>query len=173
MNAVPRYRRVMVPLDGSAGVETVMPFIVDIAGRSTWTLFSFALSRPSSCRPAPRCRASAEVRRQDDGSREYLATIAAGLEARGVRVEVRVRNGASAHEIGAAARESRADLIAMTTHGRSGLRRLVFGSVAAILREADVPVLMMRQTAAAAHARSADESTGRPPADDRGRANAS
>jgi nucleotide-binding universal stress UspA family protein len=39
------------------------------------------------------------------------------------------------------------DLIAMTTHGRSGLGRLVFGSVAeAVLRQADIPVFMMRLT---------------------------
>jgi len=44
----------------------------------------------------------------------------------------------------------RADLIAMTTHGRSGLRRVVFGSVAeAVLRTAPVPVLMIRMTAQA------------------------
>ena len=50
-------------------------------------------------------------------------------------------------EIVAAARESRADLIAMTTHGRSGLTRLVFGSMAeAVLRRAAIPVLMLRLT---------------------------
>ena len=50
-------------------------------------------------------------------------------------------------ELVAAARETGADLIAMTTHGRSGFGRLLFGSVAeAVLRQAEIPVLMMRLT---------------------------
>jgi nucleotide-binding universal stress UspA family protein len=48
-------------------------------------------------------------------------------------------------EILAAAREAGTDMIATTTHGRNGVRRLLFGSVAeAVLRQAEVPVLVMR-----------------------------
>ena len=50
-------------------------------------------------------------------------------------------------EIVAAARETEAGLIATTTHGRSGFGRLLFGSVAeAVLRQAEIPVLMTRLT---------------------------
>jgi nucleotide-binding universal stress UspA family protein len=57
------------------------------------------------------------------------------------------RYGDPVTEIVAAAHESGADIIAMTTHGRSGITRLWFGSVAeAVLRRAAVPVLMMRLT---------------------------
>ena len=60
-----------------------------------------------------------------------------------------MRSGAPAQEIVAAAREAGADLIAMSTHGRGGLGRLIFGSVAeAVLREAEIPVLLMRTTEA-------------------------
>jgi nucleotide-binding universal stress UspA family protein len=49
-------------------------------------------------------------------------------------------------EILAAARSAGADLIAMSTHGRSGVRRLLFGSVAEqVLRQADVPVFLIRE----------------------------
>jgi nucleotide-binding universal stress UspA family protein len=55
-----------------------------------------------------------------------------------------------------AAREIGADLIAMTTHGRSGLGRLLFGSVAeAVLRESQLPVFLMRVTEAQVAARAA------------------
>ena len=55
------------------------------------------------------------------------------------------RAGEPVAEIVAAARESGADIIAMTTHGRSGFGRLLFGSVAeAVLRQVEIPVLMMR-----------------------------
>ena len=50
-------------------------------------------------------------------------------------------------EIVAAARETAADMIAMTTQGRSGFNRLLFGSVAGpVLRQAEIPVLLMRLT---------------------------
>jgi nucleotide-binding universal stress UspA family protein len=54
--------------------------------------------------------------------------------------------GRSADEILAAAQESGADIIAMATHGRTGVGRLLFGSVAeAVLRRASVPVFMIRE----------------------------
>jgi nucleotide-binding universal stress UspA family protein len=69
-----------------------------------------------------------------------------------------VRRGEPAGEILAAAREAKADLIAMTTHGRSGFGRLLFGSVAeAVLRQSEVPVFLMRQTEAQVGARAAWE----------------
>jgi len=66
-----------------------------------------------------------------------------------VRVDTRVRWGYAADEIVRAAREAEADLIAMSTHGRSGLGRAIFGSVAqAVLRQAETPVFLMRATEA-------------------------
>ena len=71
----------------------------------------------------------------------------ADLRSRGVRVTTDARHGEPLAELLAAARDSRADLIAMTTHGRSGLGRLLFGSIAeAVLRRAQIPVLKMRLT---------------------------
>ena len=82
-------------------------------------------------------------------AREHLASVAADLRGRGVRVTTDARHGDPVTELVAAARETGADLIAMTTHGRSGLGRLLFGSVAeAVLRQAEIPVLMMRLTLA-------------------------
>ena len=83
-------------------------------------------------------------------AREYLATIAPDLMGRGIHVQTRVRDGDPVTEILAAAREVSADLIAMSTHGRSGFTRLLFGSVAeAVLRQGEYPVFVMRVTAGA------------------------
>ncbi len=58
-----------------------------------------------------------------------------------------LRRGDPMREILTAAGDAGADLIAMTTHGRSGLGRLLFGSVAeAVLRRAEIPVFLMRLT---------------------------
>jgi nucleotide-binding universal stress UspA family protein len=81
------------------------------------------------------------------------------LEDHGFDVRLAVRFGDPAEEIVNAAKSERADLIAMSTHGRTGLERLVLGSVAeAVLRRSRVPVLLARpnmQAAADATARSA------------------
>jgi len=80
-------------------------------------------------------------------AREYLAPVAADLRRRGMRVTTDARHGQPVTEIVAAARETGAGLVAMTTHGRSGFSRLMFGSAAeAVLRQAEIPVLMMRLT---------------------------
>jgi universal stress protein A len=61
------------------------------------------------------------------------------------RIEVRVVEAAPADGIRRLALETHADLIVMGTHGRTGIHRLMLGSVAdRVLRESDVPVLMVR-----------------------------
>jgi nucleotide-binding universal stress UspA family protein len=75
-----------------------------------------------------------------------------------VRAESRLRRGNPAEQIVATARETGADIIAMSTHGRGGLDRLVFGSVAqAVLRHVDMPVFLMRATRTEAARRAAPE----------------
>jgi len=80
---------------------------------------------------------------------EYLAPLAAMLRARGIDASWSVRRGRVDTEILAAARDDRVDLIAMSTHGRSGFGRLLFGSVAEqMVRQAEVPVFLIRGTEA-------------------------
>jgi len=80
-------------------------------------------------------------------AREYLAPLAENLRTRSIRVRTEVRHGEPVDEIVDCARDADTDLIAMTTHGRNGLGRLLFGSVAeAVLRQAEIPVFLMRMT---------------------------
>ncbi len=85
-----------------------------------------------------------------NASREESDTLARGmttqLQVAGLHAEAERREGDAASEILAAARESKADLIVIGTHGRTGLRRLVMGSVArSVLQHATVSVLVVRQ----------------------------
>jgi nucleotide-binding universal stress UspA family protein len=99
------------------------------------------------------------VAREREGEK-YLAPLAAELRGRGIDATWEVRRGVAATAILAAAKSFRADLIAMSTHGRRGFGRLLFGSVAEqVLRHADVPVFLMRQTEAEVAARAAKETT--------------
>jgi nucleotide-binding universal stress UspA family protein len=150
------YKRAVVPLDGSPVAEAIIPFILEIAGPLDLEVVLLRILQPI---PPEVIEGSRHVVVEDVQARgmdaeEYLAPIAAELRGKGVRVRTLVRRGEPAAEIVEAAREADADLIAMTTHGRSGLRRLIFGSVAeAVLRRAELPVFLMRMTEAEVAAR--------------------
>jgi nucleotide-binding universal stress UspA family protein len=76
---------------------------------------------------------------------DYLEKTGETFRNKGAAVKIMVRTGNAAEEILKAAEEINADMIAMSTHGRSGLRRLAFGSVTdKVLRGASIPVLMVR-----------------------------
>jgi nucleotide-binding universal stress UspA family protein len=77
---------------------------------------------------------------------EYLAAVMRRLEDRGIRrIETHVWYGPAAAAIVEAASAQKADLIVMGTHGRSGLGRLVLGSVAeSVLRGTTIPILVVR-----------------------------
>ena len=153
------YKRALIPLDGSMVAESILPFILEVAGPLDMEIALLRVLVPVP----PMTVEGTQVVIEDAGrlraeAEEYLASIAAELRGKGVRVTTAVRRGEPVAEILAGAREADADLIAMTTHGRSGLSRLLFGSVAAaVLSYAEVPVFLMRQTAAQVAARAAWE----------------
>src|SRR5262245_35526139 len=151
------YKRALIPLDGSMIAESIVPFVLQIAGPLDMevTLFRVVVPTPPIAMENHRDISTDQGDKRGIDAEEYLAAIAGELRAKGLRVDTRVRVGDDAvAEILAAARDVGADLIAMTTHGRGGLGRLLFGSVAeAVLRQAEVPVFLMRQTKAQVAAR--------------------
>jgi nucleotide-binding universal stress UspA family protein len=154
------YRRALVPLDGSMIAEAIVPFILEIAGPLDMevALLRVILPTPPVMVEGGGVMVVDDVEQLRARAEEYLASVATGLRARGVRATMQVRFGNAVGEILAGAREAEADLIAMTTHGRGGLGRLLFGSVAeAVLRQAEIPVFLMRQTQAQVAARAAWE----------------
>lgn len=158
-DVMPRYRRVLVPLDGSPASETIIPFVLGIAGPLD---LQIVLVRVVSSVWREEAGAMPHIIVQDVAARraearDYLAAIAADLSGRGVRVQVDIRIGMPATAIVSATHEHAADMIAMTTQGPSGRRRM-FGSVAeSVLRLAPCPVLLIRFTAAEARTRPGHE----------------
>jgi nucleotide-binding universal stress UspA family protein len=152
--AFPTYRRALIPLDGSAVAEAIIPAFMKIARPLRLEVVLLRVLQP-----IPRAvgegvstdLATESVERSSREVEQYLATVAEEVSANGVAVQSVVRVGDPATEIIDGAREIDAELIAMTTHGRSGLGRLLFGSVTeAVLRRAHVPVFLMRATEAEA-----------------------
>ena len=79
---------------------------------------------------------------------QYLQSHVDRLRAQGKRVTARATFGNPSWVVTQVAREVEADVVVMATHGRTGLDRLVLGSVAtATLQRADVPVLLVRPAA--------------------------
>ncbi len=79
---------------------------------------------------------------------EYLREVRLRLKAEAwavTQIDLEVRTGEPVPEIIAVAKERHADLILMATHGRTGLKQVVMGSVAgAVLRSGDLPVVLVR-----------------------------
>jgi nucleotide-binding universal stress UspA family protein len=151
------YKRVLLPLDGSMTAEAIVPFLLEIAGPLDMEVTLLRVVVPT---PQAGIEAGVvdDIAAFESEAEQYLSAIAAELRAKGVRVKALVRVGQAVSEIIAAANEAQADLIAMSTHGRGGLGRLLFGSVAeAVLRRAEIPVFLMRQTKEQVAARAAWE----------------
>jgi nucleotide-binding universal stress UspA family protein len=85
------------------------------------------------------------IETEEQEARGYLEHVANVLRSKGLKVETQLPEGAAIPAIVDCAKRLQAGLIALTTHGRGGLTRLVFGSVAeGVLRSAPCPVLLVR-----------------------------
>ena len=134
--------RILVPLDGSPVAEAVLPVAELLA--QNWDaelilLRAVALKEEFQDQaPEVRMAATSEVI-------GYLGTLAAGLTKRGVKTRWTLSHDEPLAAITEAVTREQINLIAMATHGRSGLRRLLLGSVAAgVVRLAQIPVLLVR-----------------------------
>lgn len=139
--------KILVPLDGSEPSANVLPVVERLAGPRDLSIVLLEAIEPLPSAVHAELAGQEEemiaARREEAG--RYLAKVAEPLRDKGMRVGLAVRGGKAAEVIIAVAEEQQADLIAMATHGRTGLRRFFVGSVAEeVLRSASVPVLLFR-----------------------------
>jgi nucleotide-binding universal stress UspA family protein len=153
------YHRILVTLDGSHLAEQVLPHVKAlIEGRQDIQLHLLSVAQvidlaaasamvyPMAVYPGEPIDEQAERRRVEEDLCSYLGSLKVDLTQNGaVEVVTEVRFGQAAEEIIAYARDIKADLIAMCTHGRSGIARWAYGSVAdRVLHAAQCPVLLVR-----------------------------
>ena len=149
------FERILVPLDGSKVGEAAIPVIkrlltrrasgakVEIHLLAVITLLRHWVVVGEAS--APVSYTEEELALIKDRVHNYLEETAESINGSGVTVKCMVNSGNAAEEILKAASELDVELIAMSTHGRSGLRRMAFGSITdKVLRGAKVPVLMVR-----------------------------
>ncbi len=146
------FNKIVVPLDGSELAEGVLPHVVEmIRGRESRVYLLSVSPLPRKTTSASMGTRPASATIPDDlpdvmrELMEYLRGVAERLNSVAADVWIGVCFGRPADAILAFADDVEADLIAMSTHGRSGISRWVFGSVAdRLLRGALCPVLLVR-----------------------------
>jgi len=137
-----RFRRILVPLDGSERADAILPLVQEWAQayRSTLTLLRV---QPLLPQPVPAPAGAGEEESRAASLESPLALQREGLAEAGLAADVVTVRGDETSEILAAAEQ--ADLVAMTTQGRGGIARWWLGSVAeAVTRRCPCPLLLLR-----------------------------
>ncbi|HEV2236176.1 MAG TPA: universal stress protein [Ktedonobacterales bacterium] len=140
------FQRILVPLDGSPRAEQAIPVAAHLARATGGTLVFIQVTNPYvDYTPYMGVPAPLPQDASADDARAYLRAVALRAATQGVPAITEVVSGSAAEAILAAAHEQHADVIMMSSHGRSGLTRWVLGSVAQkVARHAPVPVLVLR-----------------------------
>ena len=141
-------KTVVVPLDGSPLAEQVLPHVADLAKRlGLQIILTRAYALPSAVAPDAYGTYTEELINQlETETREYLAGKVEGLKEKGLENITTVPDfGYGAEEIIKLARQTPDNFIAMCSHGRSGIRRWVLGSVTErVVQHSGDPVLIIR-----------------------------
>lgn len=138
------FNRILVPLDGSRLAESVLPLVeglVRSSGGTVVLLHVLERGAPATVHGEPHLHDVPQAQ-------QYLEQAAAQLRGQGVEVTAHAHDapeGDVARSIAQHQEEEDADLIALCTHGRAGLRDLLYGSIAQqVLRRGTAPVLLVR-----------------------------
>lgn len=139
------YNKVLVPLDGSDIAEAILSQVEKLASKIGAQVILLEVLPESGVLPTTAHEEFSEAR-------AYLDAIVQRLEGQGVKGTAAIRFGKPAEEIVDYAQTHDVDLIAMSTHGRSGVGRWVFGSVAEkVLRGTSLPILLVRAPGVSAY----------------------
>lgn len=139
------YEHILVTLDQSDLAEKALPHAVDIAKAFGATIHLVSVVPVVDPETMLAAGAVIDWEGQVDHAREYMSGVRKRVMAEGVEAEWDVCQGDVAEEILRYCDQQDCDLIVMSTHGRSGLGRWVYGSIAdRVLRHATVPVLLVR-----------------------------
>jgi nucleotide-binding universal stress UspA family protein len=147
------YKKILVPLDGSEFAEKVLPHVIVLAGCTgaevvliRVAVYAYEVASPAADMAGFMPVLVPEVREDVRNEvTDYLNKVSADLRSRGLQVSTVVKDGNAGEVIIGLAHAEGVDLIAMSTHGRTGLGRALFGSVAEqVLRGAGKPLLLIR-----------------------------
>jgi nucleotide-binding universal stress UspA family protein len=150
------HEKIVLPLDGSKIGETAIPYVkgmlskfsprvkVEILLLQVISPWSFPRGAGAAGVDIPYTEQELEYKKAE--ALDYLNKVGETLKTPRVTIKARAEIGNAAEEIVKAAEEIEANLIAMSTHGRSGITKWVFGSVTdrVLRREGRIPIVMVR-----------------------------
>ena len=152
------YEKILVPLDGSELAECVLPHVENIVrGGGVREVVFFRVAEPAlvSSRYAEIGLTEADVKRiaaeSEAAARKYLDELVGRVNYAKVNMRSEVVTGRAADSLADFAAKNEVDLIIIATHGRSGLGRLVLGSVTdSVVRRSHLPCLVVHPNEQAA-----------------------
>jgi nucleotide-binding universal stress UspA family protein len=140
------YKKILVPLDGSPLAEAVLPHVEALAKSEGAEIVILRVPAVPAAEYFARDPAAGEAIRQDIEieAKDYVNKAVDALKKEQIRVTGIVQEGAVPETILEVAEETHADMIAMSTHGRTGFSRWLMGSVAdRVVHYAHVPVMLI------------------------------
>jgi nucleotide-binding universal stress UspA family protein len=141
------YKTILVPLDGSPRAEGILPHVEKLAMQfKSKVIFIKVLSLFEITNQIDIYQDYAlDIKRKKEEINVYLAGVQDYFQKKGIEASVVVEQGYVVDTILAVSQRENADLIAIASHGRSGLSRVFYGSVTAgILQKIDRPLLVIR-----------------------------
>jgi nucleotide-binding universal stress UspA family protein len=143
-----RYKKIVVPLDGSGWSQRAVPHAVDLARSNGAELILLHIFRPPAAEYTDQIALAGQggqIQQMREAMKQYLIGVRSELRAEDITVRCQVIEGMGvASIICDYINEEGIDLVVMSTHGHSGIRSFIFGSVAKDIMEcAEVPVLLV------------------------------
>jgi len=148
-------QRILLPLDGSKVGEAALPLVEDLVSKLlpgskveitliqvVSSLTYYIIAGEAGVKVPYTEKEMEQIKKK---AMDYLGKTGKSLKSKGATVKIKVGIGNPADEIIRVADEINANLIAMSTHGRSGISRWAFGSITdRVLRGAAKPILLVR-----------------------------
>ncbi len=143
------YEKILVPLDGSSRAEAILPHVEALAHcHHSQVIFLSVIDPAASLTGLEGLDMDVNrqlIQEQVDEAETYLAGKEGEFREKNIESRSIVRYGAVVNTIISTAEDEKVGLIAIASHGRTGLARFVYGSVAAgILQQVDSPLLLIR-----------------------------
>jgi len=142
------YKTILVPLDGSKRAEGILCHVEELSKLYHARVIFLQVVEPSPLVVGPEGSIvlhQEEIERWTKEAESYLTAIQGEFQKKGIETEKHVINGPVVEAIIKVAEKEGADLIALASHGRSGLSQVFYGSVAAgVLHRVDRPLLLIR-----------------------------
>lgn len=143
------FDRILVPTDGSNAVKPAVDMALDLATTHDATLHAlFVVDQPASVSGTAEGFSGLDnlLRALEEEGREATGGIEAQAEERGIETATAVRQGNPADGILSYATEHDIELIVIGTHGRTGVKRALIGSVTEdVVRHSEIPVMTVHR----------------------------